>query len=77
MKQNQNKYYDLLQYYIDNEFDEKENDPYNYIESIINDTRNDELLGEIENHFNEEEMLQDLPKGVIKDMFVYYTKHYK
>ena len=70
-------YKDLLQYYIDNEYDVKENDPYNYIESITNDTYNEELINEIENHFNEEEMLHDLPTGVIKDMFVYYTKHSK
>lgn len=63
-------YKDLLSYYSDNEISD-------YNESILNDTYDDTLLSEIENHFNESEMLQDLPTGVIKDMFIYYTKHHK
>lgn len=65
-----NKYPHLLRYYLDNECSI-------YNESILHDTPDDELLGEIENHFNEEEMLKDLPTGVIKDMFSYYIKHNK
>lgn len=75
-----NTYSDLLKYYVDNEFDVKENDPHNYLESIKNDTKNEMLLSEIENLFtsdDETEYLSELPTGVIKDMFVYYTKHSK
>lgn len=60
----------LLKYYDDNEV-------HDYDESIRNDTYDDVLMSEIENHFNEEDMLRDLPTAVIKDMFVYYTTHRK
>ena len=63
-------YEHLLKYYDDNEV-------HDYDESIRNDTYDDVLMSEIENHFNEEEMLHDLPTGVIRDMFVYYTTHKK
>lgn len=63
-------YKDLLKYYEENEISD-------YNESIRNDTYNETLISEIVNHFNESEMLQDLSTGVIKDMFLYYTKHHK
>lgn len=63
-------YKDLLKYYNDNEI-------YDYDETIRNDTYNDDLISDIENHFNDEEMLQDLSTGILKDMFSYYIKHHK
>lgn len=70
-------YRDLLRYFIENGFNENGNDPCGYIKSLLRDTYNEDLMGEIENHFNEEDMLRDLPTAVIKDMFLYYTKHKK
>jgi hypothetical protein len=71
------KYPEMYDYYVDNEYDDPRNDPHGYLKSIKEDTRNDELLGEIENHLNEEDILKDLSTGLIKDMFSYYIKHSK
>lgn len=70
-------YKDLIKYYEDNEFDKRGYDPYDYLGSLRNDTPNEELIGEIENVFNDSEVLKDLDTGIIKDMFLYYTKHRK
>ena len=70
-----NTYKHLLQYYIDNEYDVKENDRYNYIDAIKNDVRNEHLLLEISDALNDEIMLKDFSTSLIKDMFIYYTKH--
>ena len=72
MKQN---YENLIKYFVDNEFDNKENDTFNVLPSIRNDERNINLLQMIVDFFNDEELLHDLETSVIKDMFVYYTKH--
>jgi hypothetical protein len=79
MKHNNNTIYpDLYAYYVLNEFEDPNNDPDHYLESLRNDTRNDELIGEIWNLFNiaeDIEYMSTLPTGVIKDMFAYYIKH--
>ena len=54
-------YKNLNNYLIDNEIDYRDID----------------LLRFIEDTFNDDEVLHDLPTAVIKDMFVYYTKHKK
>ena len=74
MLNNKTNYKDLTKYAFDNELHIYNESLYL---SILNDTFNKEVLLFIEDHLNDEEILHDLPTGVIKDMFVYYTKHHK
>lgn len=71
------KYPEMYSYYVQNEFDREGNDPYGYLKSIQEDTYNETLLGEIENHLTEDDIIHDLTTGLIKDMFSYYIKHKK
>lgn len=72
-----NNYEHLINYFVNNEFDDPTNDPYGMLPSVRNDERNDDLLQMIVDYTNDEELLSDLETGVLKDMLVYYSKHSK
>ena len=63
-------YKNLKQYINDNEI-------FDYDKSIDNDICDEDLLQFIKDHFNDEVMLHDLETVIIKEMFMYYTKHHK
>lgn len=70
-------YKHLINYFIDNEYDNPINDPDNMLISVIKDERNDELLQMIVDHTHDTELLLDMSSEILKDMIVYYSKHSK
>ena len=63
--------YKNLKQYINN------NEIFEYDKSIDKDTYDEKLIQFIKEHFDDEEMLHDLDTVIIKEMFMYYTKHTK
>ena len=67
--------YEALYNYYENMNDEN---AFDYaLEACKNDTYNEQLLLDIVDALQDEQMLSDMSTALIKDMFVYYTKHHK
>lgn len=70
-------YKNLINYFVENEYDNPINDPDHILPSLRNDERNTDLLQMIVDYLNDSELIHDLPTGIILDMFTYYVKHGK
>ena len=62
------KYEALYEYLKNNELDD-------LAEAAAHDTKNDQLILMISDHFDDEMMLKDSSTKLLKDMFEYYSNH--
>jgi hypothetical protein len=69
-----NNYENLIKY-LENNNDENIFDTH--IESLKNDNYHEHLILMIIDHFDDEYMLSTSSTSLLKEMFVYYTKHKK
>lgn len=72
MKNNYKNFIDYLQ------FNDGENTLFtSEIKALENDIYSESLILLIVDSFNDEVMLKDFSMSLMKEMFVYYTKHHK
>ena len=62
------KYEALYEYLKNNELDD-------LAEAAAHDTKNDQLILMISDHFDDEMMLKESSTKLLKDMFEYYSNH--
>lgn len=72
-----NEYTYLINFLIDNEFNDPVNDQYGVYDSVVNDERNDHFLQMIVDWFNDSMMLSEFKTGELRDLMMYYVTHGK